>query len=128
MCAVMVGRYKVIFMSSIYLPLPIFSFSCSMLTKMRMLKGVLLLFLIVVPITQPIVVQDFKFSLFPRIKISTESASPKLAKLKKMEVASIDSNLKIDMNLIQFLFQKMDFNYLHTVPKSEKLTFKMPDI
>ena len=124
----MVGRYKEICMSSIYLPLAIFSFSCSMLTKMRMLEGVLLLFLVAVPITQPIVVQDFNFSLFPRIKISTESASPKLAKLQKMEVASIDSNFKIDMNLIQFLFQKMDFNYLHTVPKSEKLTFKMPDI
>merc|ERR1711892_26130 len=72
--------------------------------------------------------QKFSFSPFPRIQLSAEPASPRLAKLRRMEVGQIDSNVRVDMNLIEFMFLNMDFNFLNTVPKAEKLRFKMPDI
>ena len=73
-------------------------------------------------------VQNFTFSPFQRINLTQKLVSPKLATLEKLEVAPIDSNVKTKMNLIEFLFLNMDFNFMDNVPKSEKLTFKMPDI
>jgi hypothetical protein len=73
-------------------------------------------------------VQNFSFPLLEIFKTGQQAVAPKLAKLEKMEVDPIDSNTKTDMHLIEFLFLNMDFNFADTVPKSEKLTFKLPDI
>ena len=32
------------------------------------------------------------------------------------------------MHLIEFLFLNMDFNFENSVPKSDKMTYKLPDI
>ena len=93
-----------------------------------MLKIVVLVFLLAIQATVSIDVQNFTFSPFRRISMDENAVEPKLSKLEKMEVAPIDSNVKTNMNLIEFLFLNMDFNFEDTVPKSEKLTFKLPDI
>ena len=78
--------------------------------------------------TISIEVQNFSFPLLEMFKTGQQAVAPNLARLAKMEVDPIDSNTKTDMHLIEFLFLNMDFNFADTVPKSEKLTFKMPDI
>ena len=78
--------------------------------------------------TISIEVQNFSFPLLEMFKTGQQAVAPNLARLAKMEVDPIDSNTKTDMHLIEFLFLNMDFNFADTVPKSEKLTFKLPDI
>ena len=92
----------------------------------EMKTGVISIFLVVGSIS--IDVQNFSFPLLQIFKTGQQAVAPKLARLEKMEVDPIDSNTKTDMHLIEFLFLNMDFNFADTVPKSEKLTFKMPDI
>ena len=99
-----------------------------MKTGENMLAVVVLVFLTSVQLALSISVQNFQFSPFQRIKLDSAAVSPQLSKLEKMEVAPINSNVKTNMNLIEFLFLNMDFNFEDTVPKSGKLTFKLPDI
>ena len=92
----------------------------------EMKTGFILLFLVVGSISFD--VQNFSFPLLEIFKTGQQVVAPKLARLEKMEVDPINSNTKTDMHLIEFLFLNMDFNFADTVPKSEKLTFKLPDI
>ena len=78
--------------------------------------------------TNSFALQNFSFPLLEIFKTGQQAVAPKLARLERMEVDPINSNTKTDMHLIEFLFLNMDFNFSDTVPKSEKLTFKMPDI
>ena len=91
-----------------------------------MKTGFIFIFLSVGTIS--IEVQNFSFPLLEMFKTGQQAVAPNLARLAKMEVDPIDSNTKTDMHLIEFLFLNMDFNFADTVPKSEKLTFKLPDI
>ena len=86
-----------------------------------------ILFLLAVG-TISIDVQNFSFPLLEIFKTGQQAVAPKLARLEKMEVDPIDSNTRTDMHLFEFVFLNMDINIADTVPKSEKLTFKMPDI
>ena len=92
----------------------------------EMKTGFILLFLVVGSISFD--VQNFSFPLLEIFKTGQQAVAPKLARLEKMEVDPINSNTKTDMHLIEFLFLNMDFNFSDTVPKPEKLTFKLPDI
>ena len=87
---------------------------------------VLFIFLAVGTIS--IEVQNFSFPLLEIFKTGQQAVAPKLARLEKVKVDPINSNTKTDMHLIEFLFLNMNFNFAETVPKSEKLTFKLPDI
>ena len=73
-------------------------------------------------------VQNFTFPVLEIFRTGQQSVAPKLARLKKMQVDPIDSHTRTDMNLIEFLFLNMDFNFSASVPRSERLTLKMPDI
>ena len=75
-----------------------------------------------------ITVQNFSFPPLEFFRSSQQAMAPKLAKLEKMQVDPIQSNAKTDMHLIEFLFLNMDFNFENFVPKSDKMTYKLPDI
>ena len=92
----------------------------------KMLK--LTVFLLLVQLAHSITVQNFTFPPLEFFQSSQQAMAPKLAKLEKMQVDPIQSNAKTDMHLIEFLFLNMDFNFENSVPKSDKMTYKLPDI
>ena len=73
-------------------------------------------------------VQNFTFPPLVLFRSSQQAVEPQLSRLKELEVEPIDSNTRTDLNLIEFLFLDMDFNFASTVPRAERLTFKLPDI
>ena len=88
----------------------------------------LTVFLLLVQLAHSITVQNFSFPPLEFFLSSQQVMAPKLAKLEKMQVDPIQSNAKTDMHLIEFLFLNMDFNFDNSVPKSDKMTYKLPDI
>ena len=87
-----------------------------------------LLLLLVTQSSCVIIVQNFTFVPFRILWVAEQAMAPKLPKLKKVDMAPIDSNVKVSMSLVEYLFLKMSFNYVNAVPKSDEIRFKLPDI
>jgi len=69
------------------------------------------------------------FTLGPISSINMEEAGLALrqAGLTQVDVGKVDANIHPEMSLLEHILLKMDFNYLDTVPPSQKLQFRMPD-
>ena len=87
-----------------------------------------LLLLLVTQSSCVIIVQNFTFVPFRILWVAEQAMAPKLTKFKKVDVAQMDSKVKVSMSLVEYLFLKMSFNYLNTVPDADKIMFRMPDI
>ena len=77
--------------------------------------------------TLNISVEEFTFTPFTMDTVK-DRMSPKFERIEKMEVAPINSNVKTNMNLLEFILLKMDFNYLSSVPSYKRMTFTLPDM
>ena len=73
-------------------------------------------------------IKNFNLPNFPRINTSTKAVVPEMERFKKIEVGPINVDIRLIMKLVEFLYLNISFNYLDKVPKSEELTFRMPDI
>jgi len=70
------------------------------------------------------------FTLGPINPINMEEAGVALrqAGLRQwVDVGRVDANVHPEMSILEHILLKMDFNYLDTVPNSQKLQFRMPD-
>ena len=88
----------------------------------------MIIFTFLAVVISSISVQNFSFPLLEIFKTGQQAMAPQLARLEEMQVDPIDSNTKTNMNLIEFLFLNMDFNFAETVPTPERMTAKLPDI
>ena len=95
-----------------------------MIENPRMLHFIVLICLVVK--TQGM--EEFTFTDTPFTMDGWRKVSPKFERLKKMEVAPINSNVKTNMKLSEFILLNVDFNYLSSVPSSKRMTFTMPDM
>ena len=71
---------------------------------------------------------EFAFTPFTMDMMGDMKVSPKFERLKKLEVAPINSDVKTNMKLLEFILLDMDFNYIRFVPSYKRLTFTMPDM
>jgi len=70
------------------------------------------------------------FTLGPINPINMEEAGVALRQAglrQRVDVGRVDANVHPEMSLLEHILLKMDFNYLDTVPPSQKLQFRMPD-
>ena len=68
----------------------------------------------------------FSFPSLSPIKFQS-SRTPKLSRLRKVDVNPVQTNpITTRMNLIEFLFTRMTFNYNDIVPSQKWLTFRLP--
>jgi len=70
------------------------------------------------------------FTLGPISPINMEEAGVALRQAglrQRVDVGRVDANVHPEMSLLEHILLKMDFNYLDTVPPSQKLQFRMPD-
>ena len=87
-----------------------------------------LLLLLVTQSSCVIIVQNFTFVPFHILWVAEQAMAPKLIKFNKVDIAPMDSKVKVSMSLVEYLFLKMSFNYLNTVLDSDEIRFRMPDI
>ena len=71
---------------------------------------------------------EFNFIPFTMNTMDDMRVSPKFERLKKIEVAPIDLNVKPNLNLLEFILLDMDFDYMKSVPSYKRLTYTMPDM
>merc|ERR1712037_891219 len=70
------------------------------------------------------------FTLGPINPINMEEGGVALRQAglrQRVDVGRVDANIHPEMSLLEHILLKMDFNYLDTVPPSQKLQFRMPD-
>ena len=71
---------------------------------------------------------EFNFIPFTMNTMDDMRVSPKFERLQKIEVAPINSNVKPNFNLLEFILLDMDFDYMKSVPSYKRLTYTMPDM
>ena len=71
---------------------------------------------------------EFTFTPITMNIMENRVFSPKLKKLKMIKVGPINSHVKTNLNLVEFILLDMDFNYLKSVPSYKRLSFSLPDI
>ena len=84
--------------------------------------------LLLAQLTTSFKLQNFTFPRLEFFRSSGQSVAPQLKKMDKLQVEPIQTEMKPNLHLIEFLLLDMDFDFADTVPRYERMIYKFPDI